>query len=182
MGFYFDLAPTNGPYYQEQEVPALFWALFTILGFALTCMGIAAFGILSDLVRSGEWIDKALIGAYGVSWVGYLFIGIRLIFFRKFVDWGKGRLTWGYRAFGFTFTLNSLHPHAIDEAEILHSSQTTNIAPSLHGDRRYFIQGHYRLVVKANGRSCTLDRSTDPDALEALRGDLSRWLMLQKSS
>lgn len=169
MGYYFELEPVRNNYFAETRVPTVFWALYALLGFALACMGTAAFGILSDLFRTGSAIDKSFLYAFGLAIAGYLVVGIKLAFVRKFVDFSDKKIRWGFKIRDFILWSQRVMASDISEIELTHSTSSPNQAPSLHNDRQYYAQGHWRVTVTTkSGETLILDRNTDREALEPL--------------
>ncbi len=176
MGFYFELHPTRSGVFSEVRAPTVFWTLYGLLGFSLTCMGAAAFGVFSDLVRSGDWFDRALIYGFGLTVILYGLVGIRLGFLRKFIRTSEYYIQWGHRMGTWQVTSRRLERTKLRAFEIVHSHPGANTAPTLHADTQYFIQGHYRLIAKdAHDRTWTLDRATEREALIPLWQNLERW-------
>lgn len=173
MGYYFDLEPEGTNTFSEQRVPTVFWGLYALLGFALACMGAAAFKVLSDLLNTGSYFDRTLIMCFSLSIVGYLLIGVKLVWVRKFVDFSNDQLTWGFRMGGHVLFLREVARKEITAIDIEHSASTPNQAYQLHADRQYYAQGHWRLIVRTRGgKKLTLDRSSEREALEPMGASL----------
>ena len=173
MGFYFELEPAAINCYQEMRTPTIFWGLYGLCGFALMCMGLAAYSILGTIYRNGSTIDVALVASFIAVISVYVLIGARLVGIRKYVIF-EDALRIGFKFFNYCVTQTAIPKSDIAQFEIRHSSPSSNVAPSLHQNRQYFMQGHYLLLAKLrSGRTIVLDRSVEAEALLSLKSDLS---------
>lgn len=176
MGFFLELGEEKPRYYAEARIPLIFWELYAVLGFALLCMGIAAFSIFSDLLSADQLLDKFLVGSFALFVVMYILVGIKLAWIRKFVDFSEDTVKWGFRAKNWILFSRQLPKKSVASFGLEHSSPTQNTAPQLHTDAQYYIQGHWRLILHAPERDFLIDRSTEREALEPLLIQLQDWL------
>lgn len=179
MGFYIDLqrAPTAECEFAELGTPPVFWVLYAIAGFALSCMGAAAHAVMRDLARLGSELDVALVWAILASVPFYFLVGLKLVSVRKFVRFEGDTLEAGYRVFGHAIYHRVVRKDQIRGIALVNQRRAPNVAPGQHEDRQYYVRGHWRLVVqRASGRDLVLDRHTDEAALEPLRAALLSWL------
>jgi len=169
MGFYIDLRPVKEGEFKETEIPFAFYALFAIAGFALLCMGLASHMLLADLVREGDVFDYLLIGTILMFIPFYFAMGIKLFFIKKFVSIQNEQVIYGFTFSGKTFYKKEFNIKDISKVELLNKRPTKNIAPVMHNNVQYHINGHWRLIVcLKNGKSITLDKHTDVDALNPM--------------
>ncbi|MBI1859803.1 MAG: hypothetical protein HYR96_02665 [Deltaproteobacteria bacterium] len=175
MGFYFELEPVENGAFRETRVPMVFWGLYGLLGFALSCMLLASFTVLRDLQRQGSGIDLFLIAAFGSALAGFVGVGIKLVWVRKFLEFDNSCVRWGYRLGKFAPFTSSVPRSEIERFAIEHSGATPNRAPQLHGEQQYYIQGHFRLVLVSHGKEHVLDKSTHSEVLEPILVSLERW-------
>lgn len=178
MGFYIDLLPSQSDAreYVERSIPGVFWVLWAITGFALTCMVLAAGDVLKDLSRSGNLFDLSMLAVLGVLVLGFFLMGFKLVGMRKFLSTGTS-LRWGYRVFGKEVPLHQLSKDDIEEFNLVNRKPTPNLAVTEHDDSQYQIQGHWRLTVKnTSGKVWVLDRHVEKDAMAPLLRHLTFWL------
>lgn len=168
VGYYLELEQINPDRFSEVRVPLVFWALYALAGFAMACMGTAAFAVLGDLIESGLFLDQLLVGAFALAIIGYGLIGVKLAFVRKFIEIHDGWVRWGYGLAGMEFFTRKAALSIIENILIEHSGNTPNRAQTFHEDIQYYVQGHWRLVLRAHGREWLLDRNTDKEALQPL--------------
>ncbi len=170
MGFYLELYPLSGEdEYREQAVPKVYWILYGLAGFALTCMFTAAYRLLADLVRMGDPWDLALVGLILSAAPIYFLLGIKMLWIRKFVRFGSGKIGVGFRMGRWKLCESSLPLESIQSVELINRRPSANLAPVQHGDNQYFIRGHWKVfVVAKNGKEIVLDRHTEKEALEPL--------------
>jgi hypothetical protein len=179
MGFYFELKKTGSDNleFREQGVPQVFWTLYGLAGFALTCMGLAAHSLLVTLLNTGDPWDLILIGSIFFSVPVYLLIGVKLLWVRKFVQLEPNQLALGYFVGSRRFTLKRLPKSEIKEVLLINQRPSSNVAPARHGDSQYYIRGHWRLLVNTkSGKHLVLDRHTEKGALHSLQSSLRTWL------
>ena len=180
MGFYLDMTPAAAAgTYRETEVPKVFWMLYFFAGFALACMGAAAFTLLKDLISIGSAWDQAIVGIILAAVPFYLAIGFKLAFIRKFVDYRGDALRVGYAVWGKPLVERKVGRRDIVDIQLLNQRPTSNLAPKQHRDAQYYIRGHWRiLVAKAGGKTLVVDKHTEKEALEPLFQDLQKWWKL----
>jgi len=155
--------------FKEISIPPVLWLLYGIAGFALTCMGASAAEVLADLARSGSVIDLAIVWMLATLVIGYLAVGIRLALVRKFVVADTGKLVMGYSAALWRFKVREIIWSQVSQVMLVNQSPTPNLAPHYHGDRQFFIRGHWRVVVELKDKNrFTLDTHTEKDALMPL--------------
>jgi hypothetical protein len=177
MGFYLDLkkAPDR-PEYAEREIPSVFWVLYAIAGFALLCMGGAAYSLLGDLLRTGSAWDRLLVGMIVASVPFYLLAGVKLAGTRKFVAFAGDELRFGFRLFGWVVKQRRFSRTQISEVILFNRRPSPNQAPRSHQDSQYYIRGHWRVAIGTTpGKVITLDKNTEKAALEPLYQDLMHW-------
>lgn len=171
------LAPTG--HYAETEVPSSFWMLFAVAGFALACMGGAAFTVLQDLAKMGGTFDQLLLLAIAMAVPCYLLIGAKLALVRKHIDFSGDVLKISFRIKEIALWSRSLPRSGIKEFRLENQIPTQNLAPRQHGDTQYYIRGHWRLVCTSfSGRHFILDKNTEKESLEPLLIELQHWLSL----
>lgn len=169
MGFYIDLKPVAPGEFKETEIPFAFWALFAIAGFALLCMGLASHMLLKDLAKVGTTFDFALLGTILLSIPFYLIIGLKLFFIKKYISIQNGEIRYGHTFKGKPFFKKKILVSNISEVSLVNRKPTKNVAPVFHNDQQYHIQGHWRILLKLKtGKTVTLDKHTDVDALKPL--------------
>lgn len=180
MGFYLELQRHPEPAgltYREDPPPAVFWVLYLFLGFALTCMGLAARTLLGDLARTGSTFDQGLVGLFVAFIPLYGLIGLKLGFVRRYVAIGGDTLRVGYRLGGRRLWERRLARRDIAAVEVVNQRPAPNNAPLHHDDPQYFVRGHWRVVARRrDGKSVTLDRNTDREPLLPLAEDAQAWL------
>lgn len=163
--------------YREGPTPPVFWVLYVFLGFALTCMGLAAHALLGDLLRTGDWIDKVLVGVLYSCPLLYLVIGFWLAFTKKYVRYGGAVLKVGRSAGTATLWERRLPKNEISAIEVINRKPAANYAELRHDDAQYYIKGHWRIVAwRKTGGSVTVDKHTEREMLGPLHGELCRWL------
>lgn len=169
MGFYIDLKPVGPGEFKEKEIPFAFYALFGIAGFALLCMGLASHMLLADLVKVGTAFDYVLIGSIAMSVPFYLLMGLKLFFVKKFVSFRNGMIYYGFTFKGKTFYQKQIALKDIVNVELVNKRPTKNVAPVMHNNVQYHINGHWRLLLTLrNGKTAILDKHTDIDALKPM--------------
>lgn len=177
MGFYLEMRPRpeDESEFREDKAPPVFWFLYLVLGFALGCMGAAAFTVMRDLISQGSALDLALAGFFVVAVVVYVLLGVKLVAVRKFVRLGEA-LEVGYRLLGRPVLVRRIEKKQIDSVDIINRRPSPNVARYQHDDPRYQIQGHWAVSVKGkSGQRVSVDRSTDRGALEDLFASLQEW-------
>lgn len=178
MGFYLELkrnarVPSE---FIEAEIPSTFWVLYTVAGFALTCMGVAAFALLIDLARTGSKWDQVLVITILTAVPIYTAIGLKLAGLRKFVNYSTDSLQAGYRLFGMTVFRRVVSRAEIVGVSLLNKKPSQNVAPLVHDDKQYYLRGHWRVVLQLkNGRLITIDKHTEEAALYPLYENLQKW-------
>jgi hypothetical protein len=171
------LADKFGGHYGETQVPPSFWMLFAIAGFALTCMGAAAFTVMRDLAEMGGAFDKLLLFSIFLAVPFYLIVGFKLLLVRKRIDFKGEVLRVAFVARGWTIWSRTWYRKDIRDFKMENHVPTQNLAPRQHRDSQYYIRGHWRLVAETHqGKKYTLDKNTDAEALEPLLNDLKSWL------
>lgn len=169
MGFYIDLRPVTPTEFKETEIPFVFYTLFAISGFALLCMGLASHMLLADLAKVGTAFDFTIIGAILLSVPFYLVMGLKLFFVKKFVSVREGKVSYGFTFKGKAFYKKEIPYEDISSVELVNKRPTKNVAPVMHNNVQYHIQGHWRIVLNLkNGKSVVVDKHTDIDALQPL--------------
>lgn len=180
MGFYIDMqqAGPDERLFEEKGVPSVFWVLYGVAFFAVVCMGLAAFTVLRDLFAQGTTWDKALLVLIVLFIPAIALIGLKLAFFRKFVEFTDQELTIGYRIRknGPKILKKKFSKESISEIYLVNKKQTPNLALSEHKDLRYQIRGHWKVIAESNSKKKVLDRHTDRSSLVPLYGELKRWL------
>ncbi len=169
MGFYIDLKPVGTGEFKETEVPFAFYTLFAIAGFALVCMGLASHMLMADLVKVGTAFDFILIGSIAMSVPFYLLMGVKLFFIKKFVSIKNGLVCYGFTFRGKVFYKKQIRLSDATSVALINKRPTKNVAPVMHNNVQYHINGHWRLVLNLkNGKAVVLDRHTDVDALKPM--------------
>jgi hypothetical protein len=181
MGFYFEMEkrPSDGAVleYTEGRTPGVFWALYVFLGFALVCMGLAAYALLGDLFRSGEWFDKALVWLLYACAPLYLLVGLWLGLVRKFVRAESGALQVGRRFGKGVMWRKTMGRETIEGIALINRKPAENYATRLNDDTQYHIKGHWRVVAwKKGGGAVTLDKHTEKELLAGMERELTAWL------
>jgi hypothetical protein len=181
VGFYFEMKrvpEAAGPLeYREGKTPGVFWVLYAFLGFALLCMGLAAHALLGDLLRSGEWFDKALVWALYACAPLYLGIGVWLAWAKRFVRAEGDRLRVGRSLGRFTLWQRQMLRLEVAKIGLLNRKPSANYATKLGDDTQYHIKGHWRLVAwRKSGAPLTLDKHTEREMLVPMEADLLAWL------
>lgn len=180
MGFYYEMSrvPLDGATeYAEGKTPGVFWALYGFLGFALICMGLAAYALLGDLMRSGDWFDKLLVWTLYACGPFYLLTGLWLASSRRFVRVEGDELLVGRRLGKRRMWSRAFSRVQLVAIELLNRKPASNYAPTHHDDPQYYIRGHWRLVAwKKAGGHVTLDKHTERAMLEPMTAELQRWL------
>ena len=179
MGFYIDLkrVTPNSLDFSETKTPQVFWMLFGLAGFALTCMGLAAHNLLLDLLKSGDLFDTLLVGGVTFFVPAYFITGIKLAVVRKKVKFSGEYLVVGFFMGQIPVWFKKISRVEIDSYEIINRRPSPNVAAKRHQDSQYHIRGHWRLMLKLkNGKSITLDRHTEKGALHSLQNSLRTWL------
>ncbi len=180
MGFYLELrkAVVDGSIeFREQVPPPVFWLLYFVAGFALVCMGAAAYALLGDLVRSGSFWDVLIVAVILSAVPLYLLLGLKLMSLRKKVLFTDDKITCGFQWRKRLFFRVEVPHSDAREVVILNQRPAPNVAPSHHDDRQYYIRGHWRVGIQLkNGKTVILDRHTEKEALEPLRLQLENWI------
>ncbi len=188
MGFYLELRPngpaaqesaTNGYFaeFYEQTPPPVFWLLYGVAGFALVCMGLAAYSLLGDLAKSGSFFDTLLVACIFSSVPFYFLIGLKLVGFRKMVRISGDELVVGFQFLRKIRFAKRVNRSQIKDISLINQRPRPNVAPGQHDDPQYYIRGHWRVVVELrNGKSIVVDRHTEKGALEPLSLSLMNWL------
>lgn len=178
MGFYLELKPVaGGGAYHEEGIPGYFWALFGFAGFALACMGGAAYALLWDLARSGSAWDQLLVGVIFAFLPFYLVIGFKLAFMRRFVDYRGEELRIGFQVGKSRWFEKRVNRKDIQEILFINQRPAGNVAPVQHKDKQYYIQGHWRLIaLRRNGKKILIDRHTEKAMLEPLHKAILVWV------
>lgn len=177
MGFYFELkpAPQHG-LFREEAVPGFFWALLGFAGFALACMGGAAYALLWDLATAGSVIDQILVGTILAFIPLYFVIGFKLAFLRRYVEYQGEEIRVGFFMGKRRWFEKRVPRSEIKEILLINQRPSRNLAPREHSDKQYYIQGHWRLLLlKKNGKKVLLDRHTEKPALEPLQKAVCAW-------
>lgn len=185
MGFYLDIVPLSKKPTEFREVPppAYFWVLYLISVFALACMGLAAKQVLGGLAHEDSLIDKLLIGSFGLALLGLLVTGIKFIGMRKFIKCEQEELSHGFLLFGFPFFRNRLKRSNVLRIDLVNKRPAANLAPQLHDDSQYYVQGHWRVVAALRGgREKVLDKHVEKEALVPLSSTLNEWLAQSPST
>lgn len=180
MGFYLELRPVAGsetrPEFREQKPPPVFWFLYFITGFALACMGAAAFTVLADLAQKGSAIDQLFLLTFLTAIPLYVALGIKLAGVRKYVRLDADHVEVGYRLFGTVVLRRRFRREDVRSVELVNRRPTPNVGEWQHGDRQYLVQGHWVLRLAGQGKkSWPLDRSTEKGTLEELHSALLAW-------
>lgn len=179
MGFYIELKKAEGQVseFREQKPPQVFWTLFGLAGFALTCMGLAAHSLLRTLLNTGDPWDLAMVGAILGFVPFYLALGIKLLWVRKFIVFKPDSLVMGYRLGNKAFNFKTVKKSEVAEFFLINQKPSANVAPAQHADSQYYIRGHWRLILKTQtGKLVTLDRHTEKGALHSLQNSVRDWL------
>lgn len=177
MGFYIELVRFQPGVYSEGEIPKAYWVLYGIGGFALICMGGAAYALLIDLAKTG-WIgDQILVGSIVGAIPLYLLLGLKLVWVRKYVEIGAEVVQTGFRFAGYTFLKRSVHRSEVAQAVLFNKKPSENIAPTEHRNSQYYIRGHWRVGLKLkNGQFIVLDKHTEKEAIHPLFQELQDWV------
>lgn len=178
MGFYIELKKIDslGNEFREQNPPPVFWTLFGIAGFALTCMFLASHSLLEKLLNNGDPIDLFLVGILFITIPVYFIIGFKLACLRKYLLFTPSKLSMGYSIGTTKLTARTVNRLEIDEVLLINQKPSANVAPSHHTDPQYYIRGHWRLVLKTHkGKIVTLDRHTERAALQLLEATTKTW-------
>lgn len=179
MGFYIELKKTdsNGQEFKELSPPQVFWTLYGLAGFALTCMGLAAHALLAKLLTTGDVWDLILVGSIIAAVPIYLLIGIKLAWVRKFIRFQEDTLVSGYTLWNYPLPLLKLKKDEVDDLLLVNHRPSANVAPAQHEDSQYYIRGHWRILLKTkSGKLITLDRHTEKGALHSLQNSVRAWL------
>jgi hypothetical protein len=178
MGFYIELKKTeaSGDKFLEQSPPQVFWTLYGLAGFALTCMGLAAHSLLLTLLNTGDPWDLLLVSSIFSAIPIYLLIGIKLLWIRKFITFNHDNLEMGFSLWKSRFLVSKLDKQKIAEVLLVNERPSANVAPVQHDNSQYFIRGHWRLLVKTkDGKNIILDRHTEKGALHSLQNKVRSW-------
>ncbi len=178
VGFYYEMTQAPGtPEFTEGKTPGVFWTLYAFLGFALLCMGLAAYSLLGDLFRSGDWFDKLLVWTLYACGPFYLLTGVWLAACRRFVRASGPALVVGRKLGKIQLWARTLPKASIAAVELLNRKPAANYAPQHHDDSQYFIKGHWRLVAwKKAGGYVSLDKHTEREMLVAMEAAVAAWL------
>lgn len=179
MGFYIELKKTDsaGQEFKELSPPQVFWTLYGLAGFALTCMWIAAHSLLFKLLTTGDAWDLILVGSIIAAVPIYILIGIKLAWVRKFIRFQGDTLVCGYMLWTYPLTLLNLKRAEVEDLLLVNRRPSANVAPAQHADSQYYIRGHWRILLKTkSGRLITLDRHTEKGALHSLQNSIRTWL------
>lgn len=181
MGFYFELKPTpKRGLYQEEAVPGFFWALLGFAGFALACMGGAAYALLWDMATAGSLLDQILVGIIFSFIPMYFLMAFKLALMRRFVEYQDDLLSVGFFVGKQRWFEKRVKRQEVKELLFYNQKPSGNLAPVQHHDKQYYIQGHWRLILlKKDGKEVLLDRHTEKPALEPLHQEVSRWVLGQ---
>lgn len=182
MGFYLELKKTDsqGLQFKEQNPPPVFWTLYGLAGFALSCMGLAAHSLLFQLVSNGDPWDLLLVGSIMTAVPIYLGIGFKLLWVRKYILFSHDQVQIGYTIGSGSFTIRTLKRSDVVDVYLINQKPSSNVAPTHHEDPQYYIRGHWRLILKTkNGKLVPLDRHTEKGALESLLNSSTSWLQQQ---
>jgi len=178
VGFYFDLrrvATVSGSYC-ELGAPVSFWALYGIAGFALICMGGAAYYVLADLAQVGTIWDRAIVILILLAIPAYFVVGVKLAVVRRFVLFSGDTIKVGYRFSKTPVFQKSLTRDQIAKIELINQRPSKNVAPSQHEDAQFYVRGHWKiLLTERNKRKVVIDRHTEKGALEGLFEYLLAW-------
>lgn len=177
MGFYIDLVPV-GPRmerFEESAIPSVFWVLYGILGFALLCMGTAAHAVLGDLLKIGSTFDLVVLSLIFSALPIYLLLGIKLLFVRKFVSLDRETLKRGFRFAGKEVLVKRFSKRDAEEILLVNRKPSPNVAVRVHDDSQYHLRGHWRILLRSGNKYFTLDKHTDPGALEPLYRQVLSW-------
>jgi hypothetical protein len=179
MGFYIELKKTNdsGTEFIEQNPPPVFWTLYGIAGFALTCMLLAAHTLLTKLLNTGDPFDLFLVGSLFLVVPLYLIIGFKLACVRKYLQFTPDQLVIGYSIGRKKWNTKILRRAEMTEVLLINQKPSSNVAPAHHTDPQYYIRGHWRLILKDKmGKSVTLDKHTEIGALKSLENSTKIWM------
>lgn len=180
MGFYIELKKTDdsGMEFRDQNPPPVFWTLYGLAGFALTCMGLAAHSLLFKLLTTGDLWDLVLVGCILSSVPIYILIGLKLLLIRKYIRFSDDLVMLGYKVGNYEFNLKNLHRSEISELLLANRKPSANVAPAHHQDPQYYIRGHWLLMLKtSHDKFVTLDRHTEKEALYPLENRIKDWLV-----
>ena len=178
MGFYIELkkADTNGREFRETAPPQVFWTLYGLAGFALTCMGLAAHSLLVTLLNTGDPWDLVLVGSIFSAVPMYLLIGLKLVWMRKFIRFEENGVQLGLFVGKKPIVLKRIKREDITDVLLINQRPSENVAPIQHDDSQYFIRGHWRLLLNTkDGKSVVLDRHTEKGALHSLQNSARNW-------
>lgn len=178
MGFYLDLVPNQSRPSEFREVapPAYFWVLYLISVFALVCMALAAHQVLGGLAKEDSLIDKFLVGSFLLAALFLVITGLKFLGLRKFIKIDRQRIGWGYLFFGYPVLNKSFLRSGISKVDLVNKRPASNLAPQLHDDPQYYVQGHWRLVItSAEGKTRVLDKHVEREALTPLYRAVSDW-------
>ncbi|MBM4317011.1 MAG: hypothetical protein FJ116_05975 [Deltaproteobacteria bacterium] len=178
MGFYIELKKTGDSdnMFLEQSPPQVFWTLYGLAGFALTCMGLASHSLLITLLSTGDPWDLLLVGSVFSTVPIYLLIGIKLVWIRKFITFNHDNLEMGFYLGSRRFFISKLDKQNAAEVLLVNERPSANVAPVQHDNSQYYIRGHWRLLVKTkDGKDIILDRHTEKGALHSLQNKVRSW-------
>jgi len=178
MGFYLDLVPyqSRTTEFREKAPPAYFWVLYTISVFALACMALAAHQVLNGLAQEDSLIDKVLVGTFFLAGIFLFFAGLKFVGLRKFIKLEGNQLDFGFLFFGLPVLKKSFSKSQLSKLELLNKRPVSNLAPQLHDDPQYYVQGHWRLVlVSVEGKKVVLDKHVEKEALTPLLAAIQEW-------
>lgn len=181
MGFYIELKKldSSGTEFRENAPPQVFWTLYGLAGFALTCMGLSAHSLLATLLNTGDPWDLVLVGSILLAVPFYLLVGIKLFWVRKFILFDPNSIQMGFLIGKKRFTLSQVAKNDISETLLINQRPSENVARVQHDDPQYFIRGHWRLIIKTKkGESIVLDRHTEKGALHSLLNSTRTWMGL----
>lgn len=178
MGFYLELQKNAGDgVYRESKVPSVYWVLYGIAGFALLCMGGAAHALLWDLAAAGSTFDKFLIGLIVAAVPGYLAVGAKMAFFRKYVEIIPNEIHTGFEAFGLRPLNRKIAKSEAKAIFFTNQRPSPNLASKRYDDPQYQIRGHWKVgVALKSGKEVTLDRHVEQDMLVDFAEELKTWL------
>ena len=165
MGFYFELNRVSDQEFSESAPLGAYWFLYAVGGFALLCMGLSAWSLIWQMIHSREIWDQMLIAGV-LSFIPlYVIVGLKLFAIRKYIRWDKGRLEWGYRLLKWPIFSRRVSEKDILGIEMVHQNRTGNLAPHIHENKEYYINGHWRIVLRSAKKNWVVDKHTDREAL-----------------
>ncbi len=131
---------------------------------------------IGGLAQRDSLIDQVLVGTFVLAGVFLVFAGLKFVGLRKFIKLDEDQLVFGFLFFGFPIFKKCFQRSQVSKVELLNRRPVSNLAPQLHDDPQYYVQGHWRLVLTpVEGDKVILDKHVEREALTPLLAIIQEW-------